>query len=161
MIGRQHIEFIAKNQSGWSIGNTGAPRIWWKARMKALYPMLLSDGRDAHECEANVTISLGSQTPIGKTLYTGAGMPAAKWGYFGYQKHFDWIEVYIAVSTENFDRILSSTRQASLPTLRLGFGPEGGFDELTGPITPNESRDGYLWNSAEKPSVVVAYSGRS
>jgi hypothetical protein len=120
-----------------------------------MYPVLLADGRDAQEREVNVTLVIGTETPVGKTLYTGKGGPAAKWGYFGYQQHFDWIDVYIAVSAPNFDRILNSLRLASPPRLTLGFGPPGGFDRLTGPITPNETGDAYRWSSATAPTVTV------
>lgn len=63
--------------------------------------------------------------------------------------------MFIAVSRENFDRILASVRDACPPTVTVGFGPDGAFDELEGPITEDEATGGYYWDNAKESSIPI------
>jgi hypothetical protein len=58
-------------QGGWTIGDSGQPRLWWKARLKHSSSITMSDGADAREQEAQVSIYVGKETALGQTIYTG------------------------------------------------------------------------------------------
>jgi hypothetical protein len=143
------------HHSGWYIHNDGDPSIWWKARLDHSHPVLLTDKTDLRHQEVQVKIVIGTETPIGKTPYTGGDVPEAKWGGLIYQEDADYLRVFIAVSRENFDRILASVRDACPPTVTVGFGPDGAFDELEGPITEDEATGGYYWDNAKESSIPI------
>src|ERR1700687_5447016 len=91
--------------------------------------------------------------------YTGRAGPTLKWGYFTCPVnaigHSDSVSVHIAVSCENFDRILAAMRNGTPPTITVGFGPEGFLKRLEGPITRDKSTDAYHWNNDTQPQVVI------
>jgi hypothetical protein len=147
---------IAKG-SGWSIYD-GAPRLYWWARLDDRSRVFLSDGTDAHKLEVAVRVSIGTATPVGKVTATDGIDPAVRWGIISYpppsQQAPDWIDVLIAVSPDNFDRILRSMEQAGPPTLQAGFGPQEAFAKLTGGLT-RDSNLVYHWDNTVEPVVVV------
>jgi len=150
---------VSRRLGGWSVDD-GEPRIWWRARLDTTLPILLSDGRNARELEAHVSISIGAETSVGKTLYTGEGGPAAKWGFINVLPgaraiHSDMLYVVVAVSSENFERILGSIRNGTPPTLSAAFGPEDAFTALEEPITVNHSPFGYRWDITGKRPVAI------
>jgi hypothetical protein len=149
-------EFVPVNRvSGWAIKDSGNPRIWWRARLTHDEPVLLTDKSDLREQETRVEIEIGTESPIGKTRYTGEKLPEPKWGGVIWDDSVDCLVLFIAVSRENFDRILAAVRDAKLPTITAGFGPEGAFDKLEGPIIEDETTGGYYWDSAKSPSFPI------
>lgn len=153
------IDFEPLNRpSGWNIHN-GDPRIWWYVRLAHHDPVLLSNKSDARDLESHVSITIGTQVPEGKMLYAGGDTPAPKWGFFACRDdalhNSDSVEVRIAVSRDNFDRILASTRNGQPPTVSVGFGTDDLFEPLIGPITQDKETGAYLWDNEKEPLVVI------
>ena len=145
--------------SGWKISDDGGPRIWWYVRLTHDDPVLLSNKSDARELESDVSIVIGTETPIGKMAYTGGDSPTSKWGYFmcfeDANGHSDSVGLHIAVSPANFDRILASVRNGAPPSITVGFGPGRAFETLTGPITQDRTTDAYHWDNKTQSHVVI------
>lgn len=153
-------EFVPlEDFSGWTIDDNGDPRIWWHARLTHDHPVLLSNKRDARQLKSNVNVTIGTETQIGKMSYTGVADPTFKWGYFTCPPaavgHSESVSVHIAVSRENFDRILAAARNRTPPTIAAGFGPVGFLKRLQGPITQDRSTDAYRWDNETQPQVII------
>ena len=140
--------------SGWSIDD-GSPGIWWYVRLRHNKPVLLSDESDARNLESSVSITIGTETPIGKMAYAGDDASTSKWGYFYAFEHSNSVDLRIAVSPANFDRILASVRNGKPPTVTVGFGPESAFEELAGPIVLDKATNAYRWDNETKAHVVI------
>jgi hypothetical protein len=153
-----YFEFVPiVKASGWSIDD-GQPRLWWWARLDERSRVFLSDGTDPHKLEAAIQVSVGAATPIGKLSYSGKNGSAVSWGFFSYppprEKSLDWIGVRVAVSQDNFDRIMRSMERVGPPTLRAGFGPQEAFAKLTGGLT-RDSNLVYHWDNTVEPNVSI------
>jgi hypothetical protein len=143
--------------SGWSIDDDGNPRLWWRARLTG-GPVLLSDGIDASELEADVKLILGTETPAGKTLFTGVSPPVPVWGRVAFTRDRGELSVVLAVSSKTLDRIMRSMHIAC-PTITVGFSPLPGYGadartELTQAITQSDGV-GYRWDDSKSPAVPV------
>lgn len=155
MIHPRYLEFepIAR-ASGWTLED-GSPRIWWWAHLHPLQKLTLSDGTNAGQMDTAVSIRIGNATPLGKTPYRGAGAAPddAKWGYLSITRDESEMHVHLFLSKDEFDRLMASFNSLGPPTLQVGFGPAGPFDELKGPIIDDEHHRWYRWNIAAESIV--------
>lgn len=157
MIHPHQFEFApTANEEGWASGwsiNDGIPRVWWWARLQEQHAVLLSDGEDARKLPAVVTVAIGTESPLGKTIHKHQGGEEASWGHFAYSKQ-DELKVFLHVSQESFDRILTAVQIAGPPKLYLGFGRDGPFHKLTGAVTQDHDLT-YRWHNDSEPIVNI------
>lgn len=135
----------------WTLEN-GQPRLWWIARVSE--HVVLSDGRDIQKCESHVCVEIGTQTSSDKGPHATASAPTAKWGTIVARGKPDGLVARVAISKENFDRILLSIHSVAPPTVTVAFGPEHG--PLQGAITKDALSNVYRWNDAAEREISIA-----
>jgi hypothetical protein len=148
MLFRHTLEFVPIHRGvGWSINDEGQPRVWWRVRLSEDDHLVMSDGGDAHELEADVQLTIGGQvedTPPKRGVLIAPADRGA-------------LAVHLAVSRETFDRVLQAVQGREPPTVVIGFGPEGRYKKLTtGPITTlDDEPSRYRWDDAKEEHVAI------
>jgi hypothetical protein len=164
---RRRFEFVPVGWQGrWAISENGAPKLSWRASLSNRRCELhLSDGSDVGKWETIITVSPRDKTPDGKMGFEHRD-GTVKPGYM-VSTGPNMLAVYVAVSFENFDRLLASFRAGMLPTLTFAFdsttSPTDGRlcgPSLTGAITETEDVTSgttiYRWDNTQEDADTVA-----